>query len=180
MVTNRRKTRIKFLERSEIDRLIASLTDLKEKALFQTLFSTGLRVKECVSLLRKDLEHPGIEDTKELSIIGKGGYQRVVFFSPVALREIRAYLKVRTDADPRLFPLTTRTAERIVKARAKAVGLVATPHTFRHSLATHLLRSGANIRVVQNILGHHSLSSTMVYTGCTNKDLLESHKKYLS
>ena len=179
MATNRKKTRIKFLDREEIDRLIGSLTDLKEIALFQTLFSTGLRIKECISLARADLEHPDIEDTKELSIIGKGGWQRVVFFSPVALREIRAYLKSRTDSDPRLFPITTRTAERIVKARAKAVGLVATPHTFRHSLATHLLKSGANIRVVQEMLGHRALSSTMVYTGVANKDLLEAHKKFL-
>lgn len=179
MATNRKKSRIKFWDRSEVERLIASVHEVREVALFQVLFSTGLRIAECVALLRKDLEHPDIEDTKELSIVGKGGWQRVVFFSPVALQAIREYLKTRTDSDPRLFPMTTRTAERIVKSRAAAIGLVGSPHTFRHSLATHLLKSGANIRVVQEMLGHRALSSTMVYTGVANKDLLEAHKKFL-
>lgn len=174
---NRTKTRIKFLDRTEIDMLIGAARNPLERALMHTLFSTGLRVTECVSLPRTELEDA--TETKELSIVGKGGWQRVVFFSPKALKEIASYTTGRTDRDARLFPITKRTAERIVARAAASVNLKATPHTFRHSLATHLLKQGANIRIVQEMLGHRALSSTMVYTGVANKDLLEAHKKFL-
>jgi site-specific recombinase XerD len=173
----RHKTRIKFLERSEVSIIIASTDVPMQKALMHTLFSTGLRVSECLSLRREDFDDS--VETKELSIVGKGGWQRVVFFSPDALAALRSYLNTRTDKDTRLFPITKRTAERIVHRAADRAGLEATPHTFRHSLATHLLRSGANMRVVQEMLGHRAISSTQVYAGCTNKDLLEAHKKFL-
>lgn len=173
---NRSKTRIKFLDRDDITKMIGAAQNPLEQALMETLFSTGLRVTECVSLPRAGID--GAE-TKELSIVGKGGWQRVVFFSPPALEAITDYAAQRTDSDPRLFPISKRTAERVVARAAAHVGLKATPHTFRHSLATHLLKQGANIRIVQEMLGHRSLSSTMVYTGVANKDLLEAHKKFL-
>ena len=177
---NRHKTRIKFLERDEVEKIIIAGESLRDKALMETLFSTGLRVHECVALLRRDVEHPDIDETKDLSIVGKGGWQRVVFFSPRALRAIRAYLAERADQeDSRLFPITTRTAERIVSRAAKKAEVRATPHTFRHSLATHLLKQGANIRIVQEMLGHRALSSTMVYTGVANRDLMEAHKRFV-
>ncbi len=179
MKNQRTKTRIKFLSRDEVERLTMQARDVKESALMHTLFSTGLRVAECVALQRSDLEHPDLDRTKELSIVGKGGYQRVVFFSPMALGAIAAYLTTRSDTDSRLFPIDVRTAQRIVSRCAKAAGLAATPHTFRHSLATHLLKQGANIRIVQEMLGHRALSSTMVYTGVANKDLLEAHTKFV-
>lgn len=173
---NRTKTRIKFLDRTEIDLLIGAARNPMERALMHTLFSTGLRVTECVSLPRDGIEG---NETKELSIVGKGGWQRVVFFSPQALEAIGEYAKTRTDSKSMLFPITKRTAERIIERAANAVNLKATPHTFRHSLATHLLKQGANIRIVQEMLGHRALSSTMVYTGVANKDLLEAHQKFL-
>lgn len=173
---SRTKTRIRFLERDEVTKIIGAARDPMEKALMSTLFSTGLRVTECVSLPRHGIE--GTE-TKELSIVGKGGWQRVVFFSPECLQVVNDYVRSRADADARLFPISKRTAERIVKRAAASAGVRATPHTFRHSLATHLLKSGANIRIVQEMLGHRSLSSTMVYTGVANKDLMEAHAKYL-
>lgn len=177
-MNTRTKTRIKFLDRADIDRLIGAARNPLERALMETLFSTGLRITECVSLPRTDLE--GLQsDTKELSIVGKGGWQRVVFFSPAALKAIGDYSIERKDTKNLLFPITKRTAERIVKRAAASVNLKATPHTFRHSLATHLLKQGANIRIVQEMLGHRALSSTMVYTGVANKDLLEAHKKFL-
>lgn len=175
----RHKTRIEFLEREEVRALIDAGVDERERALMATLFSTGMRVSECVALKRADLERADIDETKDLSIIGKGGWQRVVFFSPECLQQIRTYLATREDRDPRLFPFTKRTAERIVKRAGTTIGIDAWPHILRHSLATHVLRSGANIRVVQEMLGHRALSSTMVYTGVANKDLLEAHKRYV-
>lgn len=169
----RHKTQIKFLERDEVTSVIGHSRTPMERALMETLFSTGLRVSECVNLPRLN------QATEEISIIGKGGWQRVVFFSPDAMSAIANYIPSRTDSDPRMFPITKRTAERIVARAAASAGLNATPHTFRHSLATHLLKKGANIRIVQEILGHRALSSTMVYTGVANKDLLEAHKKFL-
>lgn len=176
---NRTKTRIKFLDRPEITQLIGAARNPLERALMETLFSTGLRVTECVSLPREGVIEGDPKMTKELSIVGKGGYQRVVFFSPQALEAIGSYVQTRVDHKNLLFPITKRTAERIVARAAASVNLKATPHTFRHSLATHLLKQGANIRIVQEMLGHRALSSTMVYTGVANKDLLEAHQKFL-
>lgn len=175
----RQKSRIKFLEFDEVHRVIEHTRDMRERALVETLFSTGLRVSECVNLPRHvvDMEDP--LNTQEVSIIGKGGYQRVVFFSPQSIGAVTSYLRPRQDHDSRMFPMTKRTAERIVARAARAAGLKATPHTLRHSLATHLLRQGANIRIVQEMLGHRAISSTQVYTGCTNRDLLEAHKKFV-
>lgn len=173
------KARIKFLSRDEVDRVIANAKSLRDKAMMTALFSTGLRIAECIALTREDIEKAQGEQTKEVSIVGKGGYQRVVFFSPVALEVIGAYLDERKDRDVRLFPITKRQAERIVKECALKAGVHATPHTFRHSLATHLLRQGANIRIVQEMLGHRSINSTQIYAGCTNSDLMEAHKKFL-
>jgi integrase/recombinase XerD len=180
----RYKTQIKFLSKEEIDRLTAEgmtsrRKDGRDYVLMQVLFCTGLRVSECVALQRKDFERDDVDETRELAIIGKGGWQRPIFFSPEVLKSIAIYLHCRKDNDARLFPITKRTAERIVKKYADKVGLHATPHTFRHSLATHLLKNGANIRVVQEMLGHRALSSTMCYTGVTNRDLLEVHKKLI-
>lgn len=179
-MNTRQKTRIKFLDRPEITTLIGAARNPMERALMETLFSTGLRVTECVSLPREvyNVENEGLQ-TKELSIVGKGGWQRVVFFSPDALKAIGSYIQTRDDHKNLLFPISKRTAERIVARAASSVNLKATPHTFRHSLATHLLKQGANIRIVQEMLGHRALSSTMVYTGVANKDLLEAHKKFI-
>lgn len=190
---------IKFLEPTEIRILINSinrktLRGLRDVAFMETLFSTGLRVSEALALLRfadftkSEANKRVATETLELPIIGKMGIQRVIFFSPRALKSIREYLDARTDDSEYLFAsdksggsLTVRGAQFMVKTRAKESGIKRhiTPHMFRHSFATHILRKGANIRVVQELLGHRALSSTMVYTGVTNKDLLETHKKMM-
>lgn len=188
-MAKRYKTKIKFLSKEEIEKITANgmlsrRKDGRDHVLMQVLFSTGLRVSEAVNLQRADFDRDDVDATRELAIVGKGGWQRPVFFTPECLKSIAVYLCLRKDQnkesklyDHRLFPITKRTAERIVKRWAEKAGLKATPHTFRHSLATHLLKSGANIRIVQEMLGHRSLSSTMVYTGVTNHDLMEAHKK---
>lgn len=181
-----KRSRIKFLEKEEVFALIGTAPlGTIENALMHVLWSTGLRVSEALALPRKPFYAPPHE-TMQLSIVGKGGWQRLVFFSPECMAAVQCYIgdEVGTgeSEDSRLFPITSRTAERIVDRAVEKAGFSGrkiTPHTFRHSLATHLLRQGANIRIVQETLGHRAISSTMVYTGVANKDLLEAHKKFL-
>ena len=147
----------------------------------EVLFSTGMRIHEALALqvdeMRILLEEKG---TSEFPIIGKGGWQRVVYFSPRAKEAIRVYLNERMEStDERLFYITIRCAQLMVKRRAKEQGLEKriTPHIFRHSLATDLLRKGVDIRFVSEFLGHRSLTNTMIYTHVVSNDLRRIHKK---
>ena len=170
----------------ELKRLFAvvsgdTLFDLRDRALLVTLFSTGLRVSELVSLMRdQDLS------TQEIAIRGKGEKVRVVFFSDAALVALRGYLKARNDMSPALFAgrgdgvLTVRSVERIVAKRAREAGISkkVTPHVLRHMFATTLLSNGADIRAVQEMLGHANISTTQVYTHVTNKRLRDIHRSF--
>ena len=158
-----------------------SLLTLRDRALLTTLFSTGLRVSELVSLRRdQDLS------SQEIAVRGKGEKVRVVFFSDEAIAAIRAYLRVREDMSGALFagrgdsPLTTRSVERIVAKRAREAGISkkVTPHVLRHMFATTLLSNGADIRAVQEMLGHANISTTQVYTHVTNKRLRDIHRSF--
>ncbi len=165
-----------------------ALKDLRDKAILTTLFSTGLRVSELCGVNR-DLDLT----RDEFSVRGKGSKVRVVFLSPAAKSAIREYLKARTDMDEAMFislakgaqasgdmRLTTRSVERIVKRRAVEAGISkrVTPHIIRHSFATDLLESGADIRSVQALLGHANISTTQVYTHVTDKHLKDVHKAF--
>jgi integrase/recombinase XerD len=180
--------KINFLEESEVEAIIAKIRrqgarNLRDRALISVLFSTGLRISEALALQAKDFEpEAGIPETKELAIVGKGGRQRVVFFSPSSLVAVFEYQCVRgkQETDPRLFPLTPRGAQKIVKRRSAIAGLGdrnVTPHVFRHSNATNSLRKGANVRQVQDYLGHANIATTMIYTHCTSEELRDLHKK---
>ena len=179
------KRRIKFLDRSEISKIITSIDDdfanprdARDRALLEVLWSTGLRIHEALALQAKDFV--GLPaGTHELTVVGKGGWQRVVFFSGGAVRAIKRWLELKADDAPELFPMTIRTAQLMVKRRAERAGIETrvTPHMFRHSLATDLLKRGIDVRVVQEFLGHRSISSTQVYTHVTNKDLKDIHTK---
>lgn len=191
-ITNVKK--LKFLEYKEVRALIDSIKendsrDLRDKAVLEVLFSTGLRVAELVSLAKSEIHPATGEKTFEMSIIGKGGWQRVIFFSPKALNAVIKYLDWRESLPPglferddaRLFPMTDRAVQFMIKRRARDAGMDnkdITPHILRHSFATDLLRKGANIRIVQEFLGHRSISSTLVYTHTTNKDLKDLHNKF--
>jgi len=186
---------ITFLEPDEVERIILSanagdLQTLRDKAILELLFSAGLRVSELSSL---DIENINLK-TQEFSIIGKGQKMRVVFISDSAKKALEEYLNKRTDIDPALFirtnkigfqkdddlRLTPRSIQRIVKHYAKKAGIVKDvhPHTFRHSFATDLLSNGADIRSVQEMLGHSNISTTQIYTHVTNKGLKEIHQKF--
>lgn len=188
---------ISFLERGELDRLLDAplklenhvLIQLRDKALLEMLFSTGLRVSEACKLRRDDVNLK----SGEFSVRGKGGKIRLVFLDERALTWLKRYLDARKDLSPAVWisvdramknhldkPLTPRSVQRLVKFYAKAAGIThpVTPHTLRHSFATDLLRNGADIRSVQAMLGHSSITTTQIYTHVTDPALREIHKKF--
>ena len=171
----------------------------RDKAILELLFSTGLRVSELTGIKRDNINL----QTDEFSIRGKGSKIRVVFMSEQAKYWIKKYLAVRGDLNPYLFvshdkragknvtikgrqmeaeeiPLTQRSVQRIVHKYARQAGITkpVTPHTLRHSYATDLLQNGADIRSVQAMLGHSSITTTQIYTHITDKELLNIHKKF--
>lgn len=180
---------------TELARLLSTpkgdgVKELRDKAILELFFSTGLRVSELVSLTTDiDFSHG------EFSIRGKGGKVRVVFVSDEAKNALSKYLKARQDMSEALFvqvsknakdkdatPLTRRSIERIVKHYAIKAGISkkVTPHVIRHSFATDLLSNGADLRSVQMLLGHANIATTQIYTHVTDKALRETHKKFHS
>ncbi len=157
---------------------------LRDRAILELLFSTGLRVSELCAL-NSDLDLT----RDELSVRGKGEKVRVVFLSSAAKEAVRDYLKARKDMEEALFVdgrpnalhrITPRDIQRHLKgyvARAGITGVV-TPHTLRHAFATDLLSNGADIRSVQQLLGHASINTTQIYTHITDSHLREIHKKF--
>jgi len=188
---------VAFLNPEQIERLlnspqISNTIGLRDRTILETLFSTGLRVSELVSLNRDQVDL----ERKEFGVKGKGNKIRVVFLSDTAAEWIERYLQARKDHFKPLFirysgatdiqgsgekmRLTARSIENIVSKYAKKSGLPieATPHTLRHSFATDLLISGADIRSVQEMLGHESIRTTQVYTHVTNRHRKEVHKAF--
>lgn len=157
---------------------ISEENGLRDKAILETLFSTGLRVSELCSL-PCDLDLSG----DEFSVRGKGDKVRLVFLSPEAKDSIKKYLDKRKDLDNEfLFPITTRSVQRIIKHYAIKAGISkkVTPHVIRHMFATDLLSNGADLRSVQVFLGHANISTTQIYTHVTDRQLKEAHKKFHS
>ncbi len=161
---------------------------LRDRAMLELLFSTGLRVSELCSL-NNDIDLT----REELSVRGKGEKVRVVFISPGAKEAVKKYLAKRADMDEALFVqvgkklseretlrLTPRSVERIVKHYATKAGISkkVTPHVIRHSFATDLLENGADLRSVQAMLGHANIATTQVYTHVTDKHLRDIHRTF--
>ncbi len=191
---------VDFLELEEIERLLSSasgdsLRSLRDRAILELLFSAGLRVSELTSL---DRDHVNL-NKGEFSIRGKGAKLRIVFLSDDAGDALFRYLEKRRDMDPALFVavpiakkgfvkegalgdirLTQRSVQRLVKKYAAKAGIVKDvhPHTVRHSFATDLLQNGADIRSVQAMLGHASITTTQIYTHVTNEHLREIHEAF--
>lgn len=187
---------IAFLTSEEVNRLLKApegspMRACRDRALLETLFSSGVRVSELCSLDRDEIDWV----RGELTVRGKGDKFRVVFLSPSAKEAIKAYLALRKDVDPALFiripgrekfekytvlRLTPRSVQRIIKYYTAKAGIMkrVTPHTLRHSYATDLLRAGADIRSVQAMLGHSSITTTQIYTHITDKDLREIHHRF--
>lgn len=188
---------VKFLNGEQVDRLLnaptlSNIQGIRDKAILEVLFSTGLRVSELVSLNIEKIDFV----RREFGIIGKGGRARVVFLSSRACEYLKKYLDERKDhykpvfirhkgkmdpttADEKMR-LTPRSVERVLKKYVRKVKLPvdATPHTIRHSYATDLLVAGADIRSVQEMLGHKNISTTQIYTHVTNKQLKDIHETF--
>lgn len=188
---------IKFLDLEQIEKLLSApkantLTGIRDKAILETLFSTGLRIAELVSLNREQFMNIEKEKDLELSIIGKGNHPRTVYFSERSLSWIKKYLQTRKDKEKALFVsykgpknqagkrLSARAIESLVKKYALLSGcpITTTPHTLRHSFATDLLKKGVDIRIVQEFLGHKNISTTQIYTHVTRPQLREIHRKF--
>ena len=188
-----------FLTVDEVKQLLAypditKIEGIRDRTILEVLFSSGLRVSELVSLNRDSVNLK----KGEFSVIGKGRRVRMVFLSPRALDWVRKYLLAREDKwrplfirhKGKIYPenygekmrLSARSVQRIVKKYARAAGIAkeVTPHGLRHSFATDLLAQGADIRAVQELLGHKNLSTTQIYTHVTNKRLKEVYEKYHS
>ena len=189
---------VKFLKLEQIEKLLLApdvnaKIGLRDRAILETLFSTGLRVAELAALNTDQIKiFPGSKDL-EIAVVGKGKKVRSVYFSERSLHWLKTYLDKRSDIDEALFinykpgkeknsttrRLTTKSIEDIVKKYVKIAGLpvMATPHTIRHSFATDLLANGVDLRLVQEFLGHRNIATTQIYTHVTNKQLRDVHKK---
>ncbi len=189
------KRTVEVLSREELERLFKAVDQTRKNAardiaILETLYSTGLRVSELCSLNREQVDLK----RREFMVRGKGSKPRIVFLSKKAVECIEDYLKKRDDHLKPLFlnnlkgdildyerrRLTTVSIENIVRKYALKAGIIkhVTPHTLRHSYATELLINGADIRSVQELLGHSSITTTQIYTHVTDKKLREIHEKY--
>ncbi len=188
---------IKFLTLDQIKKLldapdISNVIGLRDKAILEVLFSTGLRVSELISLNREQIKIDNLNEDLEINVIGKGGRIRPVYLSPRALKALKDYLETRKDKNNALFinykgpkpldRLTPRSVENIVRKYVIKAGISipASPHTLRHSFATDLLTQGVDLRVVQEFLGHKNITTTQIYTHITSKQLKEIHRKFHS
>lgn len=194
-----RDRQVKFLTPEQLDKLVM-MTDtstdrgLRDRAILELLFSTGLRVAELVKLDRDKIDLK----SRELGIIGKGGRTRVVFISDRAAESLSRYLTTRQDQARPLFinyqskklvedgstdeksRLTAWSVEWLVRKYATKAKLPVrpTPHTLRHTFATDLLRNGADLRSVQELLGHKNVATTQIYTHVTNRQLKDVFEKF--
>lgn len=177
---------------------VGTLRGLRDRAILETFFSTGLRLSELCALSRYiDLARG------ELQIKGKGGKLRLVFFSDEAKTALKNYIAKRDDAEEALFVsfagsrkqssgggssfggkvigrITPRAVQRLINFYARKAGIQdrVTPHMLRHMFATDLLINGADIRAVQELLGHSNIATTQVYTHLTDKGLREIHRAF--
>jgi len=186
----RREKRLpRFLPPAEIEKLIETseregFAAARDRALLETLYSTGCRASELVGLREDDLDLSG--GTARLR--GKGKKERIAALGDPAVRALRDYLaekRARGSGEAALFvnlrggPLTDRSLRRILARRVLLAGVAGrvTPHTLRHSFATHLLDRGADLRFVQEMLGHERLTTTQVYTHVSMERLRAAYEK---
>ena len=171
-----------YLEYGEVQMIIDATDNVRDKAIIALLFSTGCRISELLSINRGDILG------NEVVVTGKGDKHRRVYIDPKAMKLLVAYMETRTGTRTPLFisgqyrRLTVSRVEQIIHQTTNAAGIEknVTPHVFRHTFATDLLRNGANIRAIQNMLGHSNLNTTMRYTHVSDIDLEAAHKKYHS
>ena len=194
------RKQVTFLQYDEVVNLIDNIPldseqGLRDRAIIELLFSSGLRVSELVNLNR---DHINLK-RREFMVRGKGQKDRPVFVSQHAAEHVNNYLQARQDSLPALFlsysrrstkptmsgdyrRLSARSIQRMVSHYARLAGITkhVSPHTMRHSFATDLLMNGADLRSVQSLLGHSSISTTQVYTHVTDQHLKDIHERFHS
>lgn len=190
---------ISFLETHDIE-IMLKIPDtktpngLRDRTIMELFFSSGMRISELVALNVEQLSFLKDKNTKktfELSIVGKGRHVRTIFISPRAAQWLRTYLASRPDVHKPLFinlrlkdadnrRLSPRYIQKMISRCAILAGLSkkVTPHTLRHTYATDLLSHGADLRSVQELLGHKNVATTQIYTHVTNKRLREIHERF--
>lgn len=192
-----KRKQVTFLTEEELQRIFAqpdlsTPAGLRDRAIMELLFSSGLRVSELVGL---DRDHINLK-RREFMVRGKGQKDRPIFISPEAAKWIEHYLHKRTDTTRPLFVrysgmkkvdtsgnfhrLTVRSVQRLVARYALMAGITkhVSPHTLRHSFATDLLMNGADLRSVQALLGHSNIATTQIYTHVTDPHLKSVHEKF--
>lgn len=192
-----KRKQVTFLNEDELLRIfgqpdVSTVAGLRDRAILELLFSSGLRVSELVGL---DKDHINLK-RREFMVRGKGQKDRPIFISPDAAHWVQQYLSRREDNAPPLFVryggthktdrsgnfhrLTARSVQRIVARYALLAGITkhVSPHTLRHSFATDLLMNGADLRSVQAMLGHSNIATTQIYTHVTDPHLKSVHEKF--
>jgi site-specific recombinase XerD len=191
------RRQIDIIEYNDLERFLSAppqntLRGLRDRAILETLFSTGLRISELCNLDRYINLNRG-----EITVRGKGEKLRVVFLSERARAALKNYLDKRTDTLEHLFismsrqnsvlkevrvigKITPRAVQRLIDYYRRKAGITKhlTPHQLRHQFATDLLINGADLRSVQELLGHSNISTTQIYTHLTNKELREVHRSF--
>ena len=194
------RKQVTFLQYDEVVNLIDNIPldseqGLRDRAIIELLFSSGLRVSELVNLNR---DHINLK-RREFMVRGKGQKDRPVFVSQHAAEQVENYLQARQDSLPALFlnyskrstkpttsgdyrRLSARSIQLMISHYARLAGITkhVSPHTMRHSFATDLLMNGADLRSVQSLLGHSSISTTQVYTHVTDQHLKDIHERFHS
>jgi site-specific recombinase XerD len=198
LAKEKEERQIKFLTLEQLEKLFSApdtskVRGLRDRAILETLFSTGMRIAELVALNRDQIKIKPETKELEISIVGKGGRIRPVYFSERALSWLKKYLETRNDKEKALFinykskkyaprRLTARSIEKMIKKYAISVGLplTTTPHVLRHTFATDLLRQGVDLRTIQEFLGHKNIAATQIYTHVTSQQLREIHRRFHS
>jgi len=193
------RKQVTFLHYDEVGRLLEQVdtneeSGLRDRAILELLFSSGLRVSELVNLNRDHIN----TKRREFMVRGKGQKDRPVFISQAAADWVEQYLAMRQDTLAPLFisysrnveantsgdyrRLTARSIQRMINKYARLAGITkhVSPHTMRHSFATDLLMNGADLRSVQSMLGHSNISTTQIYTHVTDAHLKDVYEKFHS
>lgn len=173
---------IKYLTAPQVEKLmlvpnLSSLVGIRDRAILEVLFSTGLRIRELASVKLSQIDFLN----KSFTIIGKGGRARLIFLSDEAIKYIKMYQSQRNDSDSdNLFDISVRHIQRRLEIYGKKLNLPfnLSPHVLRHSFGTDLLINGADIRSVQEMLGHRNLNTTQLYTHITDKQLQDTYAKF--
>jgi site-specific recombinase XerD len=192
-----KRKQVTFLSEDEIKRLLmqpntSDVAGLRDRAILELLFSSGLRVSELVGLNKDHINLKRLE----FMVRGKGQKDRPIFISPEAAHWVSKYIEARKDSSSALFArvggqkkadtsgnflrLTARSVQRIVSHYALLAGITkkVSPHSLRHSFATDLLMNGADLRSVQAMLGHSNIATTQIYTHVTDPHLKKVHEQF--